>query len=109
MRQRAVRTRRQYSERERKQILAEATAPGASIAEVARRHEMNHNVIFHWLRKRRAPTMLPVEMIAPPADLPQTSVTDACDLIVCIGVDTKVQFRSASIEMVRAVLSALRL
>ncbi len=108
MRQRAVRTRRQYTERERKQILAEATAPGASVAEVARRHEMNHNVIFHWLRKRRAPTMLPVEMIAPPTDSAPMSVADACDLIVCIGVDTKVQFRSASIEMVRAVLSALR-
>jgi transposase len=108
MRQRAVRTQRQYSERERKQILAEATAPSASVTEVARRHEMNHNVIFHWLRKRRAPAMLPVEMIASAADSSATSVDDACDLIVCIGVDTKVQFRSASIEMVRAVLSALR-
>lgn len=108
MGQRVVRTRRQYTARERKQILAEATAPGASVAEVARRHQMNHNVIFHWLRKRRAPAMLPVEMIASAADALPTSVTDACDLIVCIGVDTKVQFRSASIEMVRAVLSALR-
>lgn len=107
MRQRAVRTRRQYTERERKQILAEATSPGASVAEVARRHEMNHNVIFHWLRKRRAPSMLSVEMIAPPADAMPTAA-DACDLIVCINADTKVQIRAASIEMVRAVLSTLR-
>lgn len=108
MGQRAVRTRRQYTERERRQILAEASAPGASVAEVARRHQMNHNVIFHWLRKRRVSTMVPVEVIASSADALPTSVTDVCDLIVCIGVDTKVQFRSASIEMVRAVLSALR-
>lgn len=60
MGKRAVRPRRPrpYTERERRQILAEATVPGASVAEVARRHEMNHNVIFHWLRKRRVYTMV---------------------------------------------------
>ncbi len=51
---------------------------------------------------------MPVEMITPPADGLPMSVTHACDLIVCIGVDTKVQIRSARIEMVRVVLSALR-
>ncbi len=46
-------TRRAWSLEERQQIVAEALAPGASIAAVARRHGLNANLIFKWLRRSR--------------------------------------------------------
>lgn len=71
--------RRTWSLEERQRIVAEALAPGASVAAVARRHGLNANLIFKWLRRsregwldrRRAPaketmaaqTFVPVEVL----------------------------------------------
>jgi transposase len=46
-------TRRTWSLEERERIVAEALAPGASVAAVARRHGLNANLIFKWLRRSR--------------------------------------------------------
>jgi len=45
--------RRTRSPDERKRIVAEALAPGASVAAVARRHGLNANLIFKWIRRSR--------------------------------------------------------
>lgn len=70
--------RRCWSLEQRQRIVAEALAPRTSVAEVARRHGLNANLIFKWLKcakegwpdRRRglaAPsepmTFIPVEMI----------------------------------------------
>ena len=44
------RKRRRWSAEEKRQILAEASEPGASVAVVARRHDMNANLLFTWRR-----------------------------------------------------------
>jgi transposase len=38
---------------ERQRIVAEALAPGASVAAVARRHGLNANLVFKWIRRSR--------------------------------------------------------
>jgi transposase len=43
--------RRQWSKEDKARIVAESVVPGASIAEVARRHGINANLLFTW-RKR---------------------------------------------------------
>jgi len=48
-----VRKRRSYSRAFKLQVLAETREPFVSVAEVARRHGMNANVIFNWLRDPR--------------------------------------------------------
>ncbi|WBJ98833.1 IS66-like element accessory protein TnpA [Methylocystis parvus] len=45
--------RRTWSLEERQRIVAEALAPGASVAAVARRHGLNANLVFKWLRRSR--------------------------------------------------------
>ena len=45
--------RRRWSLEARQRIVAEALAPGASVAAVARRHDLNANLIFKWLRRSR--------------------------------------------------------
>jgi transposase len=45
--------RRTRSLDERKRIVDEALVPGASVAAVARRHGLNANLVFKWIRRSR--------------------------------------------------------
>ena len=43
--------RRRRSEEERRRIVAESFEPGASVSVVARRHDINTNLLFTWRRR----------------------------------------------------------
>jgi transposase len=66
--------RRTRSLDERKRIVEEALAPGVSVAAVARRHGLNANLIFKWIRRsregwrdqRREPAKEKPVVVAPP-------------------------------------------
>jgi transposase len=66
--------RRTRSLDERKKIVEEALAPGVSVAAVARRHGLNANLIFKWIRRsregwrdqRREPAKEKPVVVAPP-------------------------------------------
>jgi len=45
--------RRTRSLDERRRVVEEALAPGASVAAVARRHGLNANLVFKWIRRSR--------------------------------------------------------
>jgi transposase len=49
----AGKPRRTRSLDERKRIVEEALAPGVSVAAVARRHGLNANLVFKWIRRSR--------------------------------------------------------
>jgi transposase len=53
------RGRRSWSEEEKRRILAETLEPGASVSVVARRHDMNANLLFTWRRMLGAMSSLP--------------------------------------------------
>ena len=76
--------RRRRSEAEKRKIVEEALQPGASVALVARRHDLNANVLFIWRRKylkgelgesNRSPGLMPVKMI--PSDPEPTAATSS--------------------------------
>jgi len=46
-----VRRRRSWTRDEKRRIVEESLEDGASIAEVARRHDLNANLLFTWRRK----------------------------------------------------------
>src|SRR5271154_3706339 len=48
------RRRRTWSADQKQRIIAESFAPGASVAEVARRYGVNSNMLFTWRRRERA-------------------------------------------------------
>lgn len=68
------RKRRSYSKAFKRRVVAETLEPGASVAEVARRHGLNANMVFMWRGDPRfgpgrdAPVFLPVEV--GPAEVP---------------------------------------
>lgn len=45
--------RRTWSQEDKCRIVAETLVPGTSVAEVARRHNMNANMLFNWRREAR--------------------------------------------------------
>lgn len=47
----ARRTRRSWSEEEKRRIVEETLLPGASVATVAQRHALNANLLFSWRRQ----------------------------------------------------------
>jgi len=68
--------RRRWPEAAKRKIVEETFEPGASVAIVARRYELNANVVFAWRRLYRAaepaavsparsPGLIPVNVIAP--------------------------------------------
>jgi transposase len=72
------RRRRLWSSDEKRKMVLESTAPGASVAEVARRYGVNANLLFTW--RRQAPkedstqSVVPIEFVpvrvAPGTDCP---------------------------------------
>jgi len=48
-----VRKYRRYSAAERQAIVAECEAPGASVAKIARSHDLNANQVFRWRKQLR--------------------------------------------------------
>ena len=57
------RSRRSWSAEEKRQIVGEAMVSGASVAEIARRHGVNANLVFTWCRAARsAPSVTAAEL-----------------------------------------------
>jgi transposase len=109
--------RRRWSEEERLEILAEAFAPGACVADVSRRRDVSTSLIYTWRRKLReqsAAASLPVpEMTfaqAVLADDEQPADHDPCAAItVELGEGCCVRISSsAPATLVSATLKALR-
>lgn len=85
------RKKRFWADEEKREICVQATTPGMSVAQVARRYAVNANLIFKWLKDPRfAPkadafdqeaTFLPVEIRADavhepaPIDVPMPSLS----------------------------------
>ena len=70
------RTKRLWTDEEKRSICVQTTAPDVSVAQVARRYALNANMIFKWLRDARyapgsaqgavdAPVFLPIEIVTP--------------------------------------------
>lgn len=70
------RTKRLWTDEEKRSICRQTMAPDVSVAQVARRYALNANMIFKWLRDTRyapgsesciadAPVFLPVEIVSP--------------------------------------------
>jgi transposase len=50
---RPQRPRRVWTAAEKQRLVAETLEPGASVSQVARRHDMNANLLFTWRRQAR--------------------------------------------------------
>src|SRR3954451_7863619 len=83
------RSRRSWSDDEKRRIIAEALLPGASVAEIARRHGVNANLVFNWRRSARAACAAGAE-VAPSEPARSNAMLAASDPgFIPIGVFTR--------------------
>jgi transposase len=83
------RSRRSWSDEDKRRIVEEAIAPGASVANIARRYGVNANLLFNWRKAARASssaaTAAVSASVAPAAAEARPGATQACAFIP-IGV-----------------------
>ena len=83
MADRGKRRRRSYAKAFKRRVVAETLEPGASVAEVARLHGLNANMVFCWRGDPRfgpgrdAAAFLPIE-VEPVEISSMVEATDAC-------------------------------
>jgi transposase len=113
--------RRRWSEEERLQILSEAFAPGACVAEVCRRHDISSALIYTWRRtlldagaalKASAPEALPAPVFAEAVvdeSVVAASAVEHPAMIIDLPRGKRLTvFAAASPALVSAALKALR-
>ena len=92
----ARRRRRPWSDEEKRQIVAETLAPGASVSIVARRHDLNANMLFTWRRQMGTAALVPagegvkfvpaaIAVEAAPAVSPASSVASRMEIVLAPG------------------------
>jgi transposase len=83
------RSRRSWSDEVKQRIVEEAVAPGASVADIARRYGVNANLLFNWRKAARAASSAATAAVsaaaAPAPAEAQPGATPACEFIP-IGV-----------------------
>jgi transposase len=102
--------RRRWSDDDRFQILAEAFAPGARVADVARRYDVSRGLIYHWRREARRladPGFVPAVM----TDGAISTSAPEADAVIVLDLPDGRRVRisaSAPPALVSATLKALR-
>jgi transposase len=108
--------RRRWPEETKRRIVEETFKPGASVAIVARRYELNANVVFAWRRLYRAAEgaddLIPVKVIAPDTGRKDVqsrrSVPPADSIEVLLAGGTQVRFSgSLAREALREIIAAV--
>ncbi len=98
-------------------IITEARAPGVSVAAVARRHGVNANLVFAWIRqqdqgilaartRRSAPKLLAVAVTPEHAERPAVA-TEYLEIALADGVCIRI-FGAVPSERLERVLRLLR-
>ena len=116
--------RRRWPEATKRKIVAETFEPGASVAVVAQRYELNPNVVFAWRRLYRAgefgkpmengSELIPVKVIAPGpgrkrvADRSGALATQTDSIEVRLAEGARVRFSGAlAREALREIIAAV--
>jgi hypothetical protein len=82
-------SRRSWSREEKRPIVEEASRPGTSVADVARRHGLNSNQVFNWRKLWGTPPAADAGCPAVPRAQPDASPAYVPEGFVSIGVITE--------------------
>lgn len=93
------RRRRNWSDDEKRMICAQARMAGISVAQVARRYDVNANQVFNWMKDERfevapddvaPPCFLPVEVAHPDMSVPPATRARSLEVEIDGGVRLKI-------------------
>ncbi len=119
-----IERRRRWRPEDKVRILAETEEPGASVAEVARRHEISRSLIWNWRSQARrgrlsrpaVPEFLPVRVVnapvtstARPAPTPPVPPPNEGQIEISLPDGSRVRVgNDVSLATLRRVMSVLR-
>lgn len=109
-----VKTRRRFSDAFRRQVVEETLGGGESVSVVARRHDLNTNLLFKWRRRYQRgewgaaslSELLPIRCAAPQPDAPAADV-GRLDIALAGGHRLSLEGQ-VDRAMLRTVLETLR-
>jgi transposase len=102
--------RRRWSEEQKRSIVAEAFAPGASVSEVARRRDVVSGQIYRWRRELGGSAVGFAEVVVSPPPVPPHAMSEAAAAAVEIEIGTDIRVRlpmTTPKELAGAVIKAL--
>jgi transposase len=105
------RQRRSYTVEEKRRLVAESYELGASASLVARRHDINANLLFTWRRQMRALTsaappleLIPIEIVgAPPAA--EVEQHGMIEIVLVSGVRVRIDAGVSEAALKRVLLA----
>jgi len=94
------RCRRSWSPEEKRRIVEEASRPGASVAEIARRYGLNANLVFNWRREAQSSSRSVADVAARGPALPGGEVAgvSAEAGFIPLGVFTRTKDEGAAAD-----------
>jgi transposase len=112
------RTRRHWSPEEKRRLVALTHEPNASIASVARRHDLNANLLFNWRRqlgrqalalsdRSGAMAFAPIEVVPEPRRDERASGSGLMEVELADGTKVRVDAQVDELAL-RRVLAALK-
>lgn len=112
------RTRRKWSPEEKRRLVALTHEPGASVALVARRHDMNANLLFNWRRnlgrqalalsdQSGAMAFAPIEVVPEPHANERAVAAGLMEIELPGGAQVRVDVQVDELAL-RRVLAALK-
>ena len=100
--------RRRWSEDQKRAIVAEAFAPGASVSDVARRSDVVPGQIYRWRQELRSAAVGFAEVMVAPAPNHERSTCGAPAMEIEFGRDIRVRIPAATPkDLASAVIKAL--
>ena len=102
-------TRRIWSEAEKRQIMDEASAPGANISAVARRHGVAQSLLYRWRKATVGPLKPPAPAFVPVALPPPDHSSSARKPTLPPTSPTEIQLTSGRVVRVSATVDAAAL
>ena len=98
------RKKRFWADEEKREICAQATTPGISVAQVARRYAVNANLIFKWLKDPRF-TLVAEERVEDAVFLPVEIGGSTVHEPICQEMPSPLPSASLSVSRVEITLS----
>lgn len=101
------RSRRSWSDEEKQRIVSEAVVPGASVADIARRHGINANLLFNWRKMALAASSVATEVSTSAAHLRRDAVPPVTGVAAFIPIGVVDQMEDGEAALTAGVASAM--
>ena len=103
-------SRQRWSEAFKKRVVAEANQPGVTVAQIARRYDLDGRRISNWIKKfSTSAALVPVEVSPDEANSPMSAPQPSTGVEIDLPCGSKLRFGAdAGAELVAEIITALR-